>query len=254
MRPTQLNNQKPAKVMEEMDTSPPDYLPYNIYKNLQPLQKPVEDVQIQPVSEGELAKPRDPMMRPKKRHSKLKLTGEVDLGGEQFRMRNERRKRKKKRPMETSTKANTEVFSVDSTLRQRDEFDLNEIATEHSVEFVTSTHRPTLRLEFETSENPLEERTTKTTTSTASSDNKKKLQEKAQRRQRLIEKLKQLTPEERQAFLLMKQQRAEAKKKGLTFGHWFRAIHWGHFCAKSISGEWISHSIFSLHKYIVEGV
>lgn len=205
-----------------MDTSPPEYLPYNIYKNLQPMQKPSEDIHIHPVSEGELSKPRDPMLRPKKRHSKLKLTGDVDLGGEQFRKRNEQRKKKKKRPIETSTKTNNDIFSVDTTRRhlERDEFELNELATEPNVIFVTSTHRPTLRLEFETSENPLEERTTKATPKTTeSSDSKKKMQEKAQRRQRLIEKLKQLTPEERQAFLLMKQQRAEAKKKGLTFAH-----------------------------------
>jgi hypothetical protein len=86
------------------------------------------------------------------------------------------------------------------------------------VVFITSTHRPTFRLEFETSEQPLEERTLRPSTTT-SSDQKKKMDEKALRRQRLIQKLKALTPEERQAFLLMKQQRAEAKKKGLQFGH-----------------------------------
>jgi DNA-directed RNA polymerase specialized sigma24 family protein len=46
-------------------------------------------------------------------------------------------------------------------------------------------------------------------------ETKKKLDEKAMRRERLKEKLSKLSPEQRQAFLLMKQQRAEAKKKGL---------------------------------------
>lgn len=222
-KPIQMYTQKP-KVGEDLSSSssPPDYLPYNVYKNLQPMhQKPAEDAKIHPVMSegGELTPPKDPK---KKRHSKLRLTGEVDLGQGAFRARNERRKKKKKL-IETSTR-NNDVFSADATPRERDDFDLNEVVTasEPRVVFVTSTQRPTLRLEFETSEQPIEERTTRTTTGSVteqSPENKKKLQEKAQRRQRLIEKLKQLTPEERQAFLLMKQQRAEARKKGMTYGH-----------------------------------
>lgn len=199
-----------------MISSTPDYLPYNFYKNLQPMhQKPVEDARIHPVSDSESIALKDPK---KKRHSKLQLTGEVDLmGRDKFRARNERRKKKKK-VIETSTRDNDVVFSADTTTRDYD-FEMNEVVTgaaRHRVVFMTSTQRPTLRLEFETSEQPIEERTTRTITSTQAPEHKKKLDERAARRQRLIEKLKQLTPEERQAFLLMKQQRAEAKKKGMS--------------------------------------
>lgn len=223
-KPIQMYTQKPKVVDDLSDaSSPPDYLPYNVYKNLQPMhQKPAEDAKIHPVMNdgGELAPPKDPK---KKRHSKLKLTGEVDLGQGAFRARNERRKKKKKL-IEASTR-NNDVFSADATTpRERDDFDLNEVVTasEPRVVFVTSTQRPTLRLEFETSEEPIEERTARTTTASVTEQSpeiKKKLQEKAMRRQKLIEKLKQLTPEERQAFLLMKKQRADARKKGMTYGH-----------------------------------
>ena len=66
-------------------------------------------------------------------------------------------------------------------------------------------------LVFETTPEPIFERTTSTV------EAKKKLDEKAMRRERLRQKLAALTPEEQQAFLLMKKQRADAKKKGLTF-------------------------------------
>lgn len=207
IRPTQLNNQTPKN--EAIENPPPDYLPYNMYKNLQPMQKKPD--QIHPVENAHGESSQGAVVKPKKRHSKLKLTGEVDLGKDRFKMRNERRKKKKKQPVEVPEKVN-EVFE-ETTVNER-----VETMDSENIVFITSTHRPTLRLEFETSEKPLEERTLKPPT-TSTSEHKKKLDEKAQRRQRLIQKLKALTPEERQAFLLMKQQRAEAKKKGLEFGH-----------------------------------
>jgi hypothetical protein len=209
IRPIHLNNQKPKT--ESIENPPPDYLPYNMYKNLQPMQQKPD--QIHPVESSHSESSGTPVMKPKKRHSKLKLTGEVDLGKDRFKMRNERRKKKKKQPVEIPEKAN-EVFEETSLKEQFD------VSTDQVV-FITSTHRPTLRLEFETSEKPLEERTLEPSVAATmtTSEYKKKLEEKAQRRQRLIQKLKALTPEERQAFLLMKQQRAEAKKKGLEFGH-----------------------------------
>lgn len=197
------------------------------------MQKPNED-QIHPIDNSHGENPNTPAMKPKKRHSKLKLTGEVDLGKDRFKMRNERRKKKKKQPVEVSDKKNevlvenvsdkkNEVIEEVTKPKQQFKEPFNTVQTDVTMDsdrvvFITSTHRPTFRLEFETSEQPLEERTLRPSTTT-SSDQKKKMDEKALRRQRLIQKLKALTPEERQAFLLMKQQRAEAKKKGLQFGH-----------------------------------
>lgn len=70
-----------------------------------------------------------------------------------------------------------------------------------------------------TTEEPIIETTQEAVEKTTISEAKLKLNEKAHRRERLKQKLALLTPEERQAFLLMKQQRADAKKKGISTGH-----------------------------------
>lgn len=170
-----------------------------MYKHLQ--QKAQED--IHPLGSPYAANPKQPSQKPKKRHSRpLKLTGEVNLGTNKFSNR-DRKQKKERQPVnipaqETVTNAGRHHHHPN---------DIPEVETTS-----TTTEATTEALVFETTQAPIVERTTV-------SDAKRKLDEKAMRRERLKQKLAALTPEERQAFLLMKQQRAEAKKKGLNYAN-----------------------------------
>lgn len=191
----QLNNQI-AK--GETSENAPDYLPYSVYSNLEPLQqKPHED--IHPVRSPHAVNPKQPSLKPKKRHSRpLKLTGEVNLGTNKFNSRDRKQRiKERQRPVETVTNPT------------RHHHHPNDIPDIPVIE-TTSTATPTLPTE------EYVEETTHFIERTTMSEAKRKLEEKAHRRERLKAKLAALTPEERQAFLLMKQQRADAKKKGFA--------------------------------------
>jgi hypothetical protein len=202
----QLNNQIPA---DEVSENAPDYLPPSVYRNLEPMQqKPHEDT-IHPVRSSHATNSKEPAARPKKRHSRpLKLTGEVNLGTDRFIVR-DKKQRKKQKPVEIPAADIEEA--VTNAGRHHHHKHPNDIPE------IESTSLPAPTLVFETTPEP-EQFVERTTSSVVSSvEAKKKLDEKALRRERLKAKLAALSPEEQQAFLLMKKQRAEAKRKGLTF-------------------------------------
>lgn len=168
-------------------------------------QKPQEDT-IHPVRSSHATASKEPSARPKKRHSRpLKLTGEVNLGTNQFSVREKKQRKKQKKPVEIPA-ADIEETATNAG-RHHHHIHPNDIPE------VETTTIPAPTLVFETTQEP--EQFVERTTSNA--EMKKKLNEKAQRRERLREKLAALSPEEQQAFLLMKKQRAEAKKKGIAF-------------------------------------
>lgn len=196
----QLNNQIPKG---ETSENAPDYLPYSVYSNLEQLKQKAQEDVIHPVENSHAASPQQPSLKPRKRHSRpLKLTGEVNLGTNKFSNR-ERKQKQKERERPVEERVNTIQETVTNAGRHHHHNNIpNEIET-------SSAHAPTMSSVFETTQTLIEnENTTK-------SEEKKKLEEKAFRRERLKQKLAQLSPEERQAFLLMKHQRSEAKKKGL---------------------------------------
>ncbi|KAG5678502.1 hypothetical protein PVAND_008169 [Polypedilum vanderplanki] len=195
-------------------TTLPEYLPYNAYKNLENMnQKPQED--IHPL-QSHVQNEDKQSLKQRKRHS-LKLTGNVDLGTDMF-----KRKRQKLKKITQEEQSQSEIRHHNHHHhRQHPNAALPEIPEvelkpeTQSTEVLTTTQVPTTSTSATTVSSStaapaiIEESTF--------SELKKKLEEKALRRERLKAKLAQLTPEERQAFLLMKQQRAEARKKGLSF-------------------------------------
>lgn len=209
-----MNNQ--TAIRESSDNAP-DYLPYSAYSNLEQMQKAQEDV-IHPLRSPHAETPKQQSMKPRKRHSRpLKLTGEVNLGTNK--LKGERKHRQRARPS-TSEKSVNEVEKsvneIDQTVTDAGRHHHhhhnipNEIPTIEVME--TSTAEVTTEAAIdETTHAPSEKPTV--------AEMKARVDEKARRRERLREKLAMLTPEERQAFLEMKQQRAEAKKKGLNYTH-----------------------------------
>lgn len=184
-------------------TSAPDYLPYNAYKNLETMdQKPQEDIHSQLSA---LQPEQQTSMKQRKRHSKpIKISGDVDLGMN-FNQRNQRRRQKNR-------KTTTELPQHNNNLHQHNHHHHpNNALPEPEPEKIDEETTPPNYIVGET--------LTSTTTEAPmeKSELKKKLEEKALRRERLKEKLAKLTPEERQAFLLMKQQRADARQKGLSY-------------------------------------
>ena len=198
----QLNNRIPA---DEISENAPDYLPPSIYRKLEPMQqKPQEDT-IHPLRSPHAENSKEPSAKPKKRHSRpLKLTGEVNLGPNKFTNRDKKQRKKQQlKPVETPAADIEET--VKNAGRHHHHKHPNDIPEIESTPYQAPT------LVFETTPEPIFERTTSTV------EAKKKLDEKAIRRDRLRQKLAALSPEEQQAFLLMKKQRADAKKKGLKF-------------------------------------
>lgn len=211
-RGIQLSNQTPKS---ETADNAPDYLPYSAYSNLEHMQKAQEDV-IHPLRSPHAENTKQQSMKPRKRHSRpLKLTGEVNLGTNN--LKSERRQRQRSRTVAKS------VNTIDETVTDAgrhhhhnnipNEIPALEAIAETSTDQMTTTTTTTTTEQsiLETTQAPIEKSTI--------SEAKAKLDEKAHRRERLRQKLAALTPEERQAFLLMKQQRADAKKKGLNYTH-----------------------------------
>lgn len=199
----QLNNQIPK---DEATENAPDYLPYSTYSNLEQMQQKAQEDTIHPVRSSHAANPKQPSARPKKRHSRpLKLTGEVNLGTNKFTNRDKKQRQKQqKKPVDIPvTEVEETVTNAGRHHHHKHPNDIPEVETT-TARIVMET------LIFETTPEPILERTT----SAISDEAKKKLVEKAMRRDKLRQKLAALSPEEQQAFLLMKKQRAEAKKKG----------------------------------------
>ena len=245
-----MNNEL-QKAVPTSSTPAPDYLPYNVYSKLETFeQKPQED--IHPINSATNVKELDQeSLKQRKRHS-LKLSGDVDLGLKK-KKRTKGKKVEKKNPVEEVVPQQSIIDennnSDDSGRKhQHHKHHHNHNHHHHPNNALPETEvkvenedesKPIIEfkpvLEFLTSPPEPVERTTassSTTTTTLSSSTvgpaiierttmselRKKLEEKAQRRERLKEKLAKLTPEERQAFLLMKQQRADARKKGFKIG------------------------------------
>lgn len=189
----------------------PDYLPYNVYSNLEQLQQKAQEDVIHPLRSPHYAEnPKKLSVKPRKRHSRpLKLTGEVNLGPKKPNNREKKlRQKEKQKPFEHPV--NTIDETVTNAGRHHHHHNLqNEIK---DVETTTTASIPTTTesIIFETTQPKVDSSTIRM------SEEKSKLDEKAHRRERLKAKLALLTPEERQAFLLMKAQRAEAKKKGIN--------------------------------------
>lgn len=205
----QLNNKFPKT---ELADNAPDYLPPSVYTNLEQLQQKAQEDVIHPVESPHATNPKLPSMRPKKRHSKpLKLTGEVNLGNQ---FKHERRQRPKDRRKPLEHRENSIVEEpVTNPVRHHHHIE-NEILEVEQAPETTTTAEPVTEA---VTESDLIDDSAKVSEDDKilAAETKKKLDEKAMRRERLKEKLSKLSPEQRQAFLLMKQQRAEAKKKGL---------------------------------------
>lgn len=199
----QLNNQIPK---EEATENAPDYLPYSVYGNLEQMQQKAQEDNIHPLRSPHAENPKQPSAKPKKRHSRpLKLTGEVNLGINKF------KSDKKQRQKQQQKQADIPAVNIEETVTNAGRHHHHKHPNDIPEVETTPAQAPTETLIFETTPEPIliVERTT------SSVEAKRKLDEKAQRRERLRAKLAALTPEEQQAFLLMKKQRAEAKKKGL---------------------------------------
>jgi hypothetical protein len=208
---SQVNND--IKKNDASSTTPlPEYLPYNAYKNLENMkQKPQEDIHpLQHVPTDQQS------LKQRKRHS-LKLTGNVDLGTDMF-------KRKPKKPKKVVKKEEEE----EQQQQQQSESHHHHHHRHHPNAALPEIPEAELKPEVTTTTTTKGTTVAQTTTSSTTiapavieestlSELKRKLEEKAQRRERLKAKLAQLTPEERQAFLQMKQQRAEARKKGMSY-------------------------------------
>ena len=168
------------------------------------MQQKAQEDNIHPVRNSLPENRRQPSQRPRKRHSRpLNLTGEVNLGTNKF---NRREKKQRRKPV------NTLEETVTNAGRHHHHNIPNEIetteTTQATVSTSTSTQAPT--------EPPILETTQASVDKSLLLAEKKKLDEKALRRERLRAKLAALTPEERDAFLLIKQQRAEARKRSLN--------------------------------------
>lgn len=248
-----MNNEVQKAETTTSSTPAPDYLPYNVYSKLETFeQKPQED--IHPINSAtNVGKVLDQeSLKQRKRHS-LKLSGDVDLGLKK-KKRTKGKKIEKKNQVDEIVPQQSiidENNNNDDSGRQHQHHKHHhhnhhhhpnnalpetEVKTENDDE----ESKPIIEfkpvLEFLTSPPEPVERTTASTSTTSSttvssstvgpaiierttmSELRKKLEEKAQRRERLKEKLAKLSPEERQAFLLMKQQRADARKKGFKIG------------------------------------
>lgn len=195
-----------------MADNAPDYLPPSVYTNLEQLQQKAQEDVIHPVQSPHATNPKLPSMRPRKRHSKpLKLTGEVNLGS-QFKHERKQRPKDRRKPVENRENSIVEE-PVTNPVRHHHHVE-NEI---RDVEEVPETTTPAEVATEAVSESDLIDDIAKKTEDDKilAAETKKKLDEKAMRRERLKEKLSKLSPEQRQAFLLMKQQRADARKKGL---------------------------------------
>lgn len=199
-----MSNQTP---IGETSDNAPDYLPYSAYSNLEQMQKAQEDV-IHPLQSPHADNQKQQSMKPRKRHSRpLKLTGEVNLGTNK--LKSERKHRQRARPAVEKS-----VNEIDETVTDAGRHHHHNLPNEiPAIEVMETSAAQT------TTEAPIEETTHAPTEKSSASEAKAKLDEKAHRRERLKQKLAALTPEEREAFLLMKQQRAEAKKKGLNYTH-----------------------------------
>lgn len=253
-RLSQVNDE--VQKSEMTSTTAPDYLPYNVYSKLEKFeQKPQED--IHPVNSAtNTAQTNQDLLKPRKRHSRpLKLSGDVDLGFKKKRTKGKKADKKNVSPVDDVVPQQSVIDENNNSKHKDDNNNDNgrhhqhkhhnhhhhhpnnalpesseaKDETKEEVKPIIELKKPVL--EFLTSPPEPVEYTTKSTITTTSSTSRpaiierttlselrKKMEEKALRRERLKEKLAKLTPEERQAFLLMKQQRAEAKKKGFKIG------------------------------------
>lgn len=120
-------------------------------------------------------------VKPKKRHSVLKLTGEVNLGLD-------KRERKRARKQQGGVQKGTKPSATTST------------ASHRRTPTTTTEHSPTT-----TTEQSLETTTTAQSYSTTISN--------SARLERLKQRISKLSPEDKQVYLQMKRERLETKKK-----------------------------------------
>lgn len=203
----------PARMQE---ISPPDYLPFIEYNNMEQMKQKSQEHSsihsdlIHPVLNSPASDPRKVAQKPRKRHSGLKLTGEVNLGTDRFMREKKRHKnsqRKAQRVQGPKPNGIEETFTNPS--RHHHKIQVQETTTQVATTTTTvaATAAPTTQIA--TTQDP-------DTTDSISTTNpllQSIRNDKVIRLQKLKQRLAKLTAEERLEYVAMKRQRAEAKKK-----------------------------------------
>ncbi|CAO1368213.1 unnamed protein product [Diamesa serratosioi] len=205
-----VNQQTTPKAVSEIQgISPPDYLPFIEYNNMEHMkQKNIEHIivnsDIHPVN-SHAPEIRKPVQKPRKRHSGLKLTGEVNLGTDRF-MRDKKRHRNSQRKAQRAEgpKPNGIPETFTNPSRHHHKIQVQETTTTIPRTTTTEIATTTVTQEPETTE------TISTSTVNILLENIRN--DKAIRLAKLKQRLAKLTPDERLEYVAMKRQRAEAKK------------------------------------------
>ena len=192
--------------------SPPDYLPFIEYNNLEQMKQKNQEhtsvnSDIHPVN-SHASDLRKPIQKPRKRHSGLKLTGEVNLGTDRFirdKKRHKNSQRKAQRVEGPRTNGIQETFTNPS--RHHHKLQVQETTTVAAA--TTIIPMPTTTQIAKT----LEPETTESISISTSTTNTSQRNDKAIRLAKLKQRLSKLTAEERLEYINMKRQRTEAKKK-----------------------------------------
>ncbi|CAO1308531.1 unnamed protein product [Diamesa hyperborea] len=212
--PQAPQTQKVPARMEEI--SPPDYLPFIEYNNMEQMKQKSQEISnvhsdlIHPVLNSPASDPRKPLQKPRKRHSGLKLTGEVNLGTDRFMREKKRHKnsqRKAQRAQGPKPNGIEETFTNPS--RHHHKMQVQETTTTQAAITTTSTVTAATTTQIATTKEP--ESTEFISTTNTLLQNIRN--DKAIRLEKLKQRLAKLTAEERLEYVAMKRQRAEAKKK-----------------------------------------
>lgn len=212
--PQAPQTQKVPARMEEI--SPPDYLPFIEYNNMEQMKQKSQEISsvhsdlIHPVLNSPASDPRKPLQKPRKRHSGLKLTGEVNLGTDRFMREKKRHKnsqRKAQRAQGPKPNGIEETFTNPS--RHHHKMQVQDTTTTQAAVTTTTTVTAAPTTQIATTQEP--ESTEFISTTNTLLQNIRN--DKAIRLEKLKQRLAKLTAEERLEYVAMKRQRAEAKKK-----------------------------------------
>lgn len=215
VRVPQTQTPKSPPQMEEI--SPPDYLPFIEYNNMEQMKQKnqehssVNSDLIHPVLNSHASDSRKPIQKPRKRHSGLKLTGEVNLGTDRF-MREKKRHKNSQRKAQRNEgpKPNGIEETFTNPSRHHHKMQVQETTTQAAATTTTTqaAATPTTTQIATTQEPDTTESISTTNTLLQNIRN-----DKAIRLEKLKQRLAKLTAEERLEYVAMKRQRAEAKKK-----------------------------------------
>lgn len=212
VRLPQAQTPKSPPQMEEI--SPPDYLPFIEYNNMEQMKQKnqehssVNSDLIHPVLNSHASDSRKPIQKPRKRHSGLKLTGEVNLGTDRF-MREKKRHKNSQRKAQRNEgpKPNGIEETFTNPSRHHHKIQVQETTTQAAATTTTTIATPTTQIA--TTQEPETTESISTTNTLLQSIRN----DKAIRLEKLKQRLSKLTAEERLEYVAMKRQRAEAKKK-----------------------------------------